>query len=103
MGTSTQKVKANRRNAKRSTGPASDEGKAIVASNALRHGLLSWRPVLPEVEREEDWQDHLRRTLDSLAPEGQVEVALAERVALLLWRLNRVARYEREQVAMKQE
>ena len=103
MGTSKQKVKANRRNAKQSTGPASDEGKAIVAANATRHGLLSWRPVLPEVEREEDWHEHLRRTLESLGPQGQVETALAERVALLLWRLNRVVRYEHEQVAMEQE
>jgi hypothetical protein len=103
VGASTTKVKANRRNAALSTGPTSDDGKAIVAGNALRHGLLSWKPVLPEVEREEDWQTHLSRTLESLAPVGQVETALAERVALLFWRLNRVVRFEQKQVAMEQE
>ncbi|MDB5297499.1 MAG: hypothetical protein JWO31_3482, partial [Phycisphaerales bacterium] len=60
-------------------------------------------PVLPHVEREDDWVAHLDRTLASLAPEGHLEAVLAERVALLLWRLDRVARYEREAAAAEQE
>src|SRR5688572_30004458 len=103
MTTSLAKVEANRRNAAKSSGPKSKAGKAVVAANAVRHGLLSWKPVLPNVEREEDWQAHLDQTLASLAPDGHLEQVLAERVALLLWRLNRVARYEREVSAMEQE
>ncbi len=37
--TSPAKIRANRRNAQRSTGPRTRDGKAIVARNALRHGL----------------------------------------------------------------
>jgi hypothetical protein len=55
------------------------------------------------MEQEEDWLAHLRRTMASLAPEGHMETVLGERVALLLWRLDRLARYEREAVVMEQE
>jgi hypothetical protein len=41
--------------------------------------------------------------LESLQPEGHLETVLAERVALLSWRLNRVTRYETESIALYQE
>jgi hypothetical protein len=41
--------------------------------------------------------------LESLSPEGHLELVLAERVALLSWRLHRVTRYERESIALSQE
>lgn len=37
--TSAAKIRANQRNAKKSTGPRSVEGKAKASQNALRHGL----------------------------------------------------------------
>jgi len=39
--TSADKIAANRRNARRSTGPRTATGKRKVAENALRHGLLA--------------------------------------------------------------
>jgi hypothetical protein len=39
--TSTRKIKANRANAKASTGPRTKQGKSRTAKNALRHGLSS--------------------------------------------------------------
>jgi hypothetical protein len=101
--TTLLKIEANRDNALASTGPRTAEGRAIVSGNAIRHGLLSWKPVIPGLENSEDWQTHLDRTLDSLAPVGSMETLLAERVALLLWRLGRVARYEGEAVAIAAE
>jgi hypothetical protein len=41
--------------------------------------------------------------LESLRPEGHLEFVLAERVALLSWRLHRVTRYETESIALSQE
>ena len=101
--TTLLKTEANRENALASTGPKTAEGRAIVSGNAIRHGLLSWKPVIPGLENPEDWQTHLDGTLDSLAPVGYMETLLAERVALLMWRLGRVARYEGEAVAIAAE
>jgi hypothetical protein len=41
--TTDKQIAANRRNAARSTGPKTEAGKAIVARNAVSHGLLSRR------------------------------------------------------------
>jgi hypothetical protein len=68
--------------------------------NALRHGIFSPSPVVPPSERAGDWERHQAAVVDALAPMGAVENALAERVALLLWRLGRVVLYERESIAV---
>jgi hypothetical protein len=87
-------TEANRRNALVSTGPKTPEGKAQSSKNALRHGLSCALPVIPGLERLEDWEVYREGILASLAPVGTLEEALAERVALCSWRLQRVARYE---------
>jgi hypothetical protein len=84
-------------------GPVTQEGKEVVRWNATRHGIRSPAPVVPGVERAEDWEEHRDGVLESLQPEGHLEFVLAERVALLLWRLNRVTRYETESIALFQE
>jgi len=52
-------------------------------------------PVIPG-EDPNVWEAHRAGVVDSLAPVGLLEVNLAERAALLLWRLRRLARYEAE-------
>src|SRR5215216_4820058 len=84
-------------------GPVTQEGKEVVRWNATRHGIRSPAPVVPGIERPEDWEEHREGVLESLAPEGHLEEVLAERVALLSWRLNRVTRYETESIALYQE
>jgi hypothetical protein len=84
-------------------GPSTQEGKEVVRWNATRHGIRSPAPVVPGVERAEDWEEHRDGVLESLSPEGHLEFVLAERVALLLWRLHRVTRYETESIALIQE
>jgi len=49
---SDKQVQANRRNALKSTGPRTPEGKAAVRQNALRHGLLSKETLLPGEDQE---------------------------------------------------
>ena len=84
-------------------GPATKEGKEVVKWNATRHGIRSPAPVVPGVEKTEDWEEHRDGVLDSLQPEGHLEEMLAERVALLSWRLHRVTRYETQSIALYQE
>jgi hypothetical protein len=75
----------------------------VARWNATRHGIRSPAPVVPGVEKGEDWEEHRDGVLDSLSPEGHLEMVLAERVALLSWRLHRVTRYETESIALFQE
>src|SRR5215204_5993773 len=84
-------------------GPATQEGKEVVKWNATQHGIRSPAPVVPGVEKAEDWEDHRDGVLESLQPEGHLELVLAERAALLSWRLRRVIRYETETIALYQE
>jgi hypothetical protein len=101
--TSAKQIAANRANARKSTGPQSASGKEIAKLNAVKHGGPSPLPVLPEMETRDAWKDHLDGTLASLQPSGHLETVLVERIALILWRMNRVARFEREITAVGQE
>jgi hypothetical protein len=100
--TALAKIEANRRNAELSTGPRTAEGKVIVSRNATTHGICSNVPVVPG-ECPEEWEAQRAGVVASLAPVGLLEVNLAERAALLLWRLQRLARYEAETVAAAME
>jgi hypothetical protein len=59
--------------------------------------------VVPGLEKQEDWESHLEGIMENLSPVGHLEVTLAERVALLSWRLHRVTRYETQSIAVSQE
>jgi len=91
--TSERKIEANRRNARRSTGPSTAESKAISSRNAVTHGLTSYRGLLPG-EKLEDFSDLRARIFADLAPDSAIEIELAERIASLLWRLRRVPAFE---------
>ena len=80
--------------AKSQMGPQTDEGRAAVARNALSHGMASTEPVIAGMESQAGWRRHRDGILASLSPEGDLEEALAARVASLLWRIRRVTRYE---------
>jgi hypothetical protein len=91
--TSERKVEANRKNALKSTGPKTPEGKDVVGSNALKHGLLSREILLPG-EDEAALQDLGERLRAELQPVGELENLLVERVIAATWRLRRLARVE---------
>ena len=84
-------------------GPKTEADKEVARWNATRHGIRSPAPVVPGLEKTEDWEEHSAGILESLNPEGHLETMLAERVALLSWRLYRVIRYETESIALYQE
>lgn len=75
-------------------GPNTAEGRVISARNSLTHGITAKAVVLPGIEDPSDWEVHCDGVLESLMPVGYLETELAERVAMLLWRLRRVQRYE---------
>lgn len=83
MATEAQ-IQANRLNAQKSTGPRTAEGKAVVAQNAIRHGLWARQAVV--MGEFESCRDEM---LAELAPEGPMESALAQRAVGLAWRLRR--------------
>lgn len=84
-------------------GPKTENGKGVARWNATRHGIRSPAPVVLGVEKAKDWEDHRDGILENLAPLGHLELTLAERVALLSWRLHRVTRYETEEISISQE
>src|SRR5215204_2692601 len=85
------------------SGPKTQAGKEVARWNATQHGIRSPAPVVPGLEKAEDWEEHRDGVLESLSPEGHLELVLAERVALLSWRLHRVIRYETESISLFQE
>lgn len=87
----------------RKGGPSTPRGKATVARNAIRHAVCATAPVIPGLERPEDWEAHRAGIRASLQPVGPLETELAERVALLLWRLRRVARFETAAILADEE
>ncbi len=90
---SNAKIEANRRNAAKSTGPKTPEGKDVSKMNALRHGLLSESVLLPTEDAEV--LDAFREgVLQQLKPMGELEQLLADRVIAAAWRLRRVAQIE---------
>ncbi len=90
---SPRKTAANRRNALASTGPKTPEGKTAAARNSLRHGLRAATVVLAG-ERAEDFETLHEALRGNLQPVGELEEQLVERVAVLAWRLRRVAQVE---------
>jgi len=81
-----------------SGGPKTSEGKAVAKLNATTHGMRAAMPVIPG-EDVVVWEGHRAAITDALVPVGAMEDALAERIALLMWRLGRVARYETAMLA----
>ncbi len=92
MATQRQ-IEANRRNARRSTGPRTAGGKARASRNAAKGRLLPCRMLIPGESRHE--YDALLRTLErNLKPHDAIEGALVRQIADAEWRLNRAVNLE---------
>jgi len=93
MSTKAQ-TKANRKNAQKSTGPKTDEGKAAVSQNAVKHGLFAQSVIYGE--NEGDYEAFHSKMFAEIDPVGAVELMLAERAVNLAWRLRRAERMQNE-------
>src|SRR5262245_47504261 len=98
MTTPIDRAAINRRNASRSTGPRTPEGKARSRFNALKHGLSAAIPVLPGED-----PDAFRRRREAWAaaldPGDVVERFLAEQAATASWKIERADRLEAARLA----
>jgi len=96
MATELQ-ILANRRNARKSTGPRTPQGRAAVSQNAVKHGLLTPHDVISS-ESQADFDLYRQQLLDELAPASPMESMLAERIVTLSWRLKRVCRIQNQAI-----
>ena len=99
MATQAQ-ILANRRNAQKSTGPRTAEGKATAAKNATKHGLFARMDVVI-TENQADFDAFRDEMLAELEPEGVMESLLAARIVSLTWRLQRAERMQNELIDVK--
>ena len=93
---SERKLKANRENAKKSTGPRTAIGKTFSCRNALKEGLIVRQITDFEALREdpEEYQELINGLWDQYQPIGKGEEIEVERIAVCYWKLKRVWRYE---------
>ena len=85
---SEKQLAANGENAKKSTGPKTEETKKIVSQNALRHGLTGQVTLMPDEDRTAH-DTFCAAIVADLAPEGALETQLAQSIAEDNWRMNR--------------
>lgn len=78
-----KRLAANRRNALKSTGPRTDQGKAISRMNALAHGLN--RPIAPQIVH-----DEMKPFIEDMICELDLAADMAFEVATQVWLLRRV-------------
>ena len=88
-----EQIAANRRNAKKSTGPTSPAGKAAASMNNLRHGLSARTIILPG-ENKEEFDEILAGLQQEYQPQSSSEHYLVREAAVAQWKLGRAAAYE---------
>jgi len=101
---SKAKIKANRQNAKRSTGPISIQGKLKVSQNAITHGIFAASPLLPN-ENAEEFKNLCQGIADVYPAVDAIAAGLVERIILAIWRQKRlrIAEAAKLQISMTPE
>jgi len=97
---SQKRIEANRRNAQKSTGPKTPEGKARSSLNALRHGERAYTTLLPH-EDEGMYQIHCEGFYQAMPPKNAIEAALLDDAIASAWRLKRTIRNQTAQLNQK--
>ena len=86
---SDNKVRANRANAKLSTGPKTLSGKEKISGNALTHGLTAEKHVIigESIDEFNTFKDSMLKVYE---PVGAYQEEIFIKLVELLWRLRRV-------------
>jgi hypothetical protein len=90
---SERQLAANKKNAQKSTGPKTPEGRAAVRLNGVKHGLTASTLVLPG-ESESDFESLLDSFEAEHHPATPTEEALVRQMAMAQWRLRRLYHVE---------
>src|SRR4051812_34034979 len=91
--TTYKQIEANRRNACRSTGPTTADGKLRSRRNAVRHGLTA-ETIIGALEDADDYKAFEAAVTADYDAQSAVERELVLRLASLLWRIRRATTME---------
>ena len=94
----TAQLDANRANAKQSTGPRSEEGKATSSQNASKHNLTGGAALIPS-EDPSAYEAHLKAVTEEYGPLSPSAEFVVRQIADAMWRLQRLQRMEDELIA----
>ena len=100
---SPEQLDANRRNAQKSTGPKTPEGRAVSKMNALKHGILSKEVLVRGMNIKESNREFSTlhdRFWQELKPVGPVEEMLVDQIVTTHWRLRRALTAESGEIAL---
>jgi hypothetical protein len=100
--TSFRQIEINRRNALKSTGPKTINGKRSSRRNALRHGLTA-ETVIEGLEDTEDYRAFEAAIISDYDAQTAVERELVLRLASLLWRMRRAISIETDLLRIQAE
>jgi hypothetical protein len=100
MALSSARLLANRRNALKSTGPKSAEGKEKSRRNSLKHGLTGDGVVLP-VDQLAEVTRRFETLQADMQPSGEAGRVLLRRFAFLSVRLEKAEEFESSVVAKR--
>ncbi len=98
-----KQLAANRRNARKSTGPRTAAGRAVSRMNAVKHGILSTEVVVRGLHAKESQREFTalhQRFRDELQPAGPVEEMLVDQIVTARWRMRRAMRAESGEIAL---
>ena len=102
MPTSQKKIASNRRNAERSTGPKTYNGKNISKYNGMVHGLTARTAVIP-TEDPAEYDRLMANVAGTLRPRNAVEVMLISQACQANWAHTRSVKAETARLAARIE
>jgi len=83
------RLRANRANAARSTGPITPKGKSYSSRNALRHGFRA-KQILVNTESPTPFKTVFDLFVARWAPVDDIEISFVKQMAVASWNLRRV-------------
>src|SRR5438105_3087910 len=89
-------MRANRQNARQSTGPVTVQGKATVRRNALKHGVLARNLTFKNDREEENYYSFLDRLERDQRPRNFLERMALEELAVNWFRRGRSLKLEQQ-------